>query len=159
VSAGEQRTERSAPAGADEALYQQAIVTAARAATGAGRLPAADGTATVDNPLCGDRVTIDLALAGDRVSAVGQVVRGCILCEAAASIIAACAPGEPAAALPGLRRLVEAMLRERAEAPAGRWQALAAFRPVAAHKSRHECVLLPFEALSEALGHARGGDR
>jgi nitrogen fixation NifU-like protein len=26
-----------------------------------------------------------------------------------------------------------------------------AFAPVAAHKSRQECVLLPFEALKEAL--------
>ena len=30
------------------------------------------------------------------------------------------------------------------------WPELAAFAPVHAHKSRHECVLLPFEALYQA---------
>jgi hypothetical protein len=31
------------------------------------------------------------------------------------------------------------------------WPELAAFVPVHAHKSRHECVLLPFEALIRTL--------
>jgi NifU-like protein involved in Fe-S cluster formation len=31
------------------------------------------------------------------------------------------------------------------------WPELAAFTPVHAHKSRHDCVLLPFEALAQAL--------
>ncbi|MGH6899045.1 MAG: iron-sulfur cluster assembly scaffold protein, partial [Geminicoccaceae bacterium] len=34
------------------------------------------------------------------------------------------------------------------------WPELAAFAPVHAHKSRHECVLLPFEALTRALDQA-----
>jgi nitrogen fixation NifU-like protein len=31
------------------------------------------------------------------------------------------------------------------------WPELAAFAPVHAHKSRHDCVLLPFAALTQAL--------
>ncbi|MGH6944919.1 MAG: Fe-S cluster assembly sulfur transfer protein SufU, partial [Geminicoccaceae bacterium] len=34
------------------------------------------------------------------------------------------------------------------------WPELAAFAPVHRHKSRHECVLLPFQALCEALDQA-----
>jgi nitrogen fixation protein NifU and related proteins len=46
--------------------------------------------------------------------------------------------------------LGEAIARE--PHAAGRaWPELAAFAPVHAHKSRHECVLLPFEALIRAL--------
>lgn len=45
-------------------------------------------TATVDNPLCGDRVTIDVKLAGGKLAAIGHQVRGCLLCEAAAATIA-----------------------------------------------------------------------
>jgi hypothetical protein len=40
----------------------------------------------------------------------------------------------------------------RQKSSAGKsWPELAAFAPVHAHKSRHECVLLPFEALIRAL--------
>ena len=34
------------------------------------------------------------------------------------------------------------------------WPELAMFAPVAAVRSRHECVLLPFEALAAALARA-----
>jgi nitrogen fixation NifU-like protein len=53
-------------------LYQQAIVDLARQAAGQARLEAPQASATVDNPLCGDRVTIDLDFEGDRVRAVGH---------------------------------------------------------------------------------------
>ena len=36
------------------------------------------------------------------------------------------------------------------------WPELAMFAPVSAIRSRHECVLLPFRTLSQALG---GADR
>ena len=59
--------------------------------------------------------------------------------------------GEPEARLRAIMGQVESMLREAGPAPAGAWSDLSAFHPVAAHKSRHECVLLPFRALLEAL--------
>ncbi len=37
------------------------------------------------------------------------------------------------------------------QASASALSSFAAFTPVKSHKSRHECVLLPFEALQEAL--------
>jgi NifU-like protein involved in Fe-S cluster formation len=43
------------------------------------------------------------------------------------------------------------MLKEKAPAPAVPWTAYAAFTPVADYKSRHTCVLLPFEAAIKAL--------
>ena len=36
------------------------------------------------------------------------------------------------------------------------WPALEMFAPVRGFKSRHDCVLLPFEALVRALQQARG---
>ena len=47
-----------------------------------------------------------------------------------------------------------AMLADGAPAPGPPWDALRHFRPVAAHRSRHECVLLPFEAAARALAEA-----
>ena len=42
------------------------------------------------------------------------------------------------------------------EAVAPVWPELAMFAPVGAVKSRHECVLLPFEAAGAALAEAGG---
>ena len=41
------------------------------------------------------------------------------------------------------------------EAIEPRWPELAMFAPVSAVRSRHECVLLPLQALSEALSKGR----
>ena len=135
-----------------ESLYHAALVERAQAGRSRGRLAAPTSTATVDNPLCGDRVTIDLALADGRVAAVGHQVRGCLLCEAAAETIAEHAPGKTAAELTTAQTAVKALVNEGTTAPADEWSALAIFAPVHNVKSRRDCVLLPFEALVKALG-------
>jgi nitrogen fixation NifU-like protein len=134
-------------------LYQQAILDLARQATGHGRLEAPQVSVKVDNPLCGDRVTLDLDLRDGRVSAIGHQVRGCLLCQAAAAVIGAHAPGQTPA---GLRADAQRARRLVVEdiADDGLWPELDAFAPVHRHKSRHECVLLPFEALTRALDQA-----
>ncbi len=134
-----------------EELYQAALVARAHAGRGRGRLAAPDRTVTLDNPLCGDRVTIDLGLAAGRVASVGHLVRGCLLCEAAAETIAAQAPGKTKAELAEATAAVTAILKEGANAPAGEWSSLAIFAPVHRVKSRQDCVLLPFEALGKVL--------
>ena len=137
-------------------LYHQAILDLAKQAGRTARLESAVASATVDNPLCGDRVTIDLDLADGRVRAVGHKVRGCLLCQAAAAAIAARAPGESPAALRGVAERLDLAIRKDPSATDGLWPELGAFAPVHAHKSRHNCVLLPFDALTEALAQAEG---
>jgi nitrogen fixation NifU-like protein len=137
-----------------EELYQEAILARAKRASGAGRLDAPDASVTVNNPVCGDRIVLDIRMDGDRVGEVGHDVRGCLLCEAAASIIGAQAPGADRAEIDRICDVVTAMMAEGADAPDGHWAELAIFAPVAAHKSRHHCVLLPFEALRRTLGEA-----
>ena len=129
-------------------------MAAARRASGHGRLAQPHGTATVDNPLCGDRVTVDVALAAPaRLARIGHVVRGCVLCEAAAVLMAELAPGRELAQLQRLEAGVEAALRDGAPFP---WPELAMFAPVRDARSRHRCVGLPFEALAAALGAGAG---
>ena len=136
-------------------LYHQAILDLARRATGRGRLETPQTSATVDNPLCGDRVSLDLDLREGRVSAIGHRVRGCLLCQAAASVIGARAPGlEPAALREEAERLRRLIVEGPGAAIDGLWPELAAFEPVHRHKSRHDCVLLPFDALIQALEQA-----
>jgi NifU-like protein involved in Fe-S cluster formation len=139
-----------------EDLYQDELVRLARAATGAGGLDRADGAATLDNPLCGDRVTFEVRLEGGRIAAVAHRVRGCLLCEASASLLGEAAPGATAPGVDAARAAVTAMLAEGAPPPEdARWRRLALFEPVREVRSRHRCVILPFEALGEALARAR----
>ena len=124
-------------------------MAAARRASGHGRLAHPHGSATVDNPLCGDRVTVDVELASPaRVARVGHVVRGCVLCEAAAVLIAEQAPERGLEELLRVGAGVEAALGGGVPFP---WPGLEMFAPVRGVRSRHRCVGLPFEALVAAL--------
>lgn len=137
-----------------EDLYQRALLRLAADATGAGRLAAPDGSAVVDNPLCGDRVTMDVAIADGAIARLGHEVRACVLCQAAASILGAQAEGQRRADIAALRDRVTAMLREDAPPPEGRWRDFEIFLPVRPYRNRHSCVLLPIEALEQALADA-----
>lgn len=130
-------------------LYQARIVALAKSKTGAGKLAAPTGSARRDNPLCGDRVTIDVKLDdGGHIAEIGHQVRGCLLCQASAAALASIAVGRDAAGIAELRHDAErAVGREAGKAH----EPFDAFEPVAAHKSRQECVLLPFEALKDAM--------
>ena len=129
-------------------LYQEKIVALAKARTGAGKLAAPTKSARRDNPLCGDRVTIDVRLDNGRITEIAHRVRGCLLCQASASALASVAVGKDAAGIEAIRHNAERAIG-REQGTAG--EPFAAFGPVADHKSRQECVLLPFEALREAL--------
>lgn len=143
-------------------LYHDAIVAAARRAQTPGRLEPRDASATVDNPLCGDRVTMDLRMSGGRIEAVGQRVRGCLLCEAAAGLIVEHAGGESPGRLVEVEKALRALLVDEASWPGGdlaAWRTMEMFSPVHGFKSRYRCVLLPFEALRAALAEALDGAR
>ena len=135
-------------------MYSEAVKALARRAAARGGLDAPDGAAAVSNPLCGDRVRVEIALCGGRVARAAHAVRGCIPCRAAAAALDAALPGLDAAALEGARAALRAMLGGGAPAFAAPWTDLAHFRPVARHKSRHECVMLPFNAAAAAFADA-----
>ena len=93
---------------------------------------------------------MEVCVESGNVSSVGHVVRGCLLCEAAASVIAEEAIGESAEKLETVTRSVQSMLETDADMDTD-WEGLEMFRPVAGYRSRHLCVLLPFQALVGAL--------
>jgi NifU-like protein involved in Fe-S cluster formation len=132
-------------------LYEDGIVRLARAAHGAGKLEGANASATVDNPLCGDRVTIEVTVADGRVSALGHTVKGCLLCKAAASMLGLHAPGLTAAEVTTNIAALDGLLQHGAAPPAGAWPEVAQFAPVARHKSRFDCVRLPMQAAAKVL--------
>ena len=137
-------------AGSAGRIYQEAIKALANAATGHGALVAPDGRAFIDNPLCGDCVAMEVNVAGNRIAALAHQVKGCLLCRAAASVIGKRAVGARSEEVEQISAGVSAMLEREAPPPAG-WHELSAFAPVHGHRSRYDCVRLPFQALLAAL--------
>lgn len=134
-------------------LYPDRMLQLAERGDAGARLESPHASVTVDNPLCGDRVTIDVSRDGDgRVVELGHAVRGCVLCRAATAVLGHHAQGLGSDDLGAVRERLRAALRSQGEMPAeAPWDELAVFQPVAKHKSRHECILLPFDAMIEAL--------
>jgi NifU-like protein involved in Fe-S cluster formation len=132
-------------------LYHKEVLRLAARATGAGRLASAGATVKRNNPICGDQVTVDVACEKGQLLRIGFEVKACVLCQASASILGEAAPGETTQSLSALAHDLGAMLKEGAAPPSGRFAAYSALAPVAAHPSRHNCVLLPVESLLEAL--------
>jgi nitrogen fixation NifU-like protein len=79
-----------------------------------------------------------------------------MLCQAAAAAIAARAPGETPVALRAVAQRLDRAIRQDPAGLDDLWPELQAFAPVHRHKSRHDCVLLPFQALVRALRREDG---
>ena len=131
-------------------IYRRELLRLAADAVGAGRLDMPQGSATVHNPACGDRVTVDVTLENGRIVALKHHAQACVLTQASAAILGAEAVGLDRTGLSALRDSVAAML-EGGAAPHPPFAAYRAFEGVAEHKGRHVCVLLPLEAALEAL--------
>ncbi|MBF0374408.1 MAG: iron-sulfur cluster assembly scaffold protein [Alphaproteobacteria bacterium] len=133
----------------NSALYNEDIKALARARIGAGRLDSPTAQGFADNPFCGDRIELDIEVTDGRITALAHRTRGCLLCEAAASAMAQAALGATPAEALAIGENLDALMRGD-EAP----PSLARFAPVAAHRNRHECVTLPFRALTIAVRSA-----
>ncbi|MFT3808736.1 MAG: iron-sulfur cluster assembly scaffold protein [Micropepsaceae bacterium] len=134
-----------------EDLYQKALLRLASSAHGAGRLGEPCCSARAANAMCGDSVIFDARIdAARRIDAVANDLKGCVLVQASASLLAAHAAGKTESEIRSLHADVAAMLNG-GDAPAGDWSAYEVFKPAAAYRSRHSCVLLPIEALMSAL--------
>ncbi|MEK9673563.1 MAG: iron-sulfur cluster assembly scaffold protein [Rhodospirillaceae bacterium] len=139
----------------NDGMYDDRIKALAAAAKDLVRVDHADCVHELDNFLCGDRVTLDIARDGGTVSAVGGRVRGCLLVQAAAALIARDAPGKSDDELKAASAQIENLLAWGGSD--GPWADAAAFTPVHNHRHRHDCVLLPFQALKACLKETEGG--
>lgn len=131
-------------------LYRKELLRLAADATGAGRLTQPCATGRAFNPACGDRVTMDIVIEDDRIAGIAHDTHACVLTQAAASILGGELIGLSREEVETLKENVAAML-EGAEAPAAPFDTFSSFDGVADHKSRHRCVLLPFEAVLAAF--------
>ena len=135
-----------------EDLYAKELLRWAADVSSAGSLSGEKLSATVNNAMCGDRITLDFAVdPTHEIYECRHDTKACVLTQASASILAAHAVGETGESLAHIREKVARMLKEGLDAPSGKWSVFAIFAPVREHKSRHTCVLLPFEAAEKAF--------
>ena len=131
-------------------LYRRQVLEHGRQPRGAGKLEGLAQRAQANNALCGDRVAVSLRLDGaGRIGEIRHDSQGCLLCLASASLMAGRAAGLDAT---GVMREHEALLALlRNPDAAGDTGELSALSGAAPYPSRHRCVLLPWEALLDAL--------
>ncbi len=132
-------------------LYKRALLRLAADAHGAGRLAHAQAHGEAFNPACGDKVRMELALEAGRIVDLAHETRACVLTQASASILGAHVRGLAREDVADLRKAVEAMLTGTGPAPERPFEDFAALDGAAAIPGRHTCVLLPLDALLDAL--------
>src|SRR5207237_710992 len=131
-------------------LYRKDLLRLAADAHGAGRLASPDATGLAYNPACGDRITVDVSLSNGSIVEIAHETKACVLAQASASILGDHIAGADLARVERLRACVEAML-EGAAAPPPPFTGYSAFSGAVEYRSRHACVLLPIDALLDAL--------
>lgn len=136
-----------------DTLYSAAIMRLKLAGEQAQRLPAPLGSATRVSPVCGSKIIADVAPGADgRLAALGlDASRACTLGQASAAVVLARGPGLDQAALDDLRHQLADFLAGRSETAPDGWQM---FAPARAHRARHPSILLPLDAVLDALADA-----
>jgi len=107
------------------------------------------------NPLCGDQVEVGVRLEGGRLREVVFRARACAICTASASLMTEALQDCGEAEAEGVAADLEAWLDGSGKTPRNPLEAL---EPVRGEGARRGCVLLPWEALREALERSSGSD-
>jgi NifU-like protein involved in Fe-S cluster formation len=136
-------------------LYAKDLLRLAAMATGAGTLNSGNAKGGARNPVCGDAISVNLEIdALGRVVAMAHETHACVLTQASASILGTHLAGADKNTVEHLRADVAAMLAG-GETPGAPFQDYATLTGAAQHRNRHTCVLLPIDAVLDAL---RGRD-
>ena len=133
----------------NDTLYSNELLRLAALAAGAGRIEPCDASGTAHNPICGDKINVTLRLDQGRVSDLAHDTQACVLTQASASILGAHLVGDRRT-VETLQEQVAAMLNGGVVPPAP-FTEYSALLGAASHRNRHKCVLLPLEAVLDAL--------
>ncbi|MEH6580071.1 MAG: iron-sulfur cluster assembly scaffold protein [Amphritea sp.] len=106
------------------------------------------------NPYCGDRVRLRLDVKDGVIYKLRHEVNGCLLCKAACTLMRKLVENSPEENLPLLIQELRGLLQGEESSEVG-LQEIEVFSPVISMKSRHQCVLLPFEALHQCYQECR----
>ncbi len=132
-------------------LYAKPLLRLAALASGAGHLEPCDASGAAHNPICGDRVRVTLQMEDGSIQRFAHETEACVLTQASASILGAHLAGADRAQVETLYAEVAEML-QGGNAPAAPYEEFVTLMGAVIHRNRHKCVLLPLEAVLDALG-------
>jgi len=139
-----------------EDLYHAELVRLAREGFGGGHLDAPAGVATLDSPLCGDRVTVYLKVKDGIVEDVTFEGRGCAISMASASMMTEVLKGKSEAEVRELfDRFHDSMIGKSTchGADVGALDKLMVLSGVREYPMRVKCATLSWHTLMAALDH------
>lgn len=131
-------------------LYNTDILTLSSTLENAS-LPHPDGTARKVSKLCGSWLEIDVKIEDGLVSDAALRVQACALGQASAAILKERIVGATLDEIKAARDELQAMLKEGAAPPTGRFEKLALLSGVAKYPARHTSTLLAFETAVAAF--------
>ncbi len=133
-------------------IYTERLSAHGRSVRNDARLSDPQVTVKRRSPVCGSTITLDLNRDGDIITEIGFAVRACALGQAGTSILASVLPGRSVSEAIQIRDAVQSMLTSpEASLPGGIWQDLELLLPARDLRSRHGSVMLPFDAVVEAI--------
>ena len=135
-----------------ETLYKTVLLDHFRHPRNKGDLKDADIVRRGSNPKCGDEVEIGLYLRGSRIDRVRFRGRGCSICIASASMMTEAVGGmatdQASCLCASINIWFESDIGGTPETVSEKLEALSAVRD---YPARRRCVLLSWEALSDAI--------
>jgi nitrogen fixation NifU-like protein len=131
-------------------LYQTMILDHYKRPRNRGRPPAADRSATGDNPLCGDKVTVFVRVSDGVVTDLGFEGSGCAISTASASLMTESVKGRPVEEVAKLFDRFHELLTGPGEDGSDLGK-LAVFSGVREFPLRVKCATLAWHTLRAAL--------
>jgi nitrogen fixation protein NifU and related proteins len=117
-----------------------------------GHLDQPDKTLTLHNPLCGDEVTVELSEKNGSISDARISGSGCMISQAAASLLVQGVKGRSKQAAKELIEHYRAMLLGKQVADESVLGDLLALEGVKKYPVRIKCALLPYDVLNKLFG-------
>ena len=112
----------------------------------------ASGTGDARSVTCGSTLRTQVSTDDGRIQAIAQKVTACAYGQASTALVQQWAPGRVRAEVTVMRAALKAWLDGRSEVPAP----FAPLAPVLGRTARYGAVLLPFDALLNALAAPTG---
>lgn len=132
------------------ALYQRDLRDWAAQVRNDKRLVPANISVTRISRICGSSVTLDIRHNKDRILEIGWRTRACTLGMASTAVVVRNALGQSFADVAHAGETLRRFLAGEDVSFSGKWGDLAKFSGARNYPTRHNSIMLPFEALAEA---------
>lgn len=133
-------------------MYQDRLLAEYRAPKNRRIMSSCTHRAVRSSPVCGDHFTVMVHVVQDRIADVSFTGQGCSIAVASASLMTQCLAGTRVSDAQSTVAKVEQLLRGASTEEMPEW--LEPLRGVVPFAGRHGCVMLPWNALGDALHDA-----